>query len=51
MGPTINYVYTEGDRCVCVGGGGGGGSSLLFISIAFYLQKGGGVRIACEKRT
>ena len=29
--------------------GGGGGSSLLYISIAYYMQKGGGwVQIACK---
>ena len=28
---------------------GGGGSSLLYISIAYYMQKGGGwVQIACK---
>ena len=28
---------------------GGGGSSLLYISIAYYMQKGGGwVKIACK---
>ena len=31
-----------------VGGGGGGGSSLQYISIAFYMRKGGGVHIACK---
>ena len=31
------------------GGGGGGESSLLYISIAYYMQKGGGwVQIACK---
>ena len=31
------------------GGGGGGGQSLLYISIAYYMQKGGeGVQIACK---
>ena len=30
-------------------GGRGGGSSLLYISIAYYMQKGGeGVQIACK---
>ena len=30
-------------------GGGGVGSSLLYISIAYYMQKGGeGVQIACN---
>ena len=30
-------------------GGGGGGSSLLYISIAYYMQKGReGVQIACQ---
>ena len=24
------------------------GSSLLYISIAYYMQKGGGVQIACQ---
>ena len=29
--------------------GGGGGSGLLYISIAYYMQKGGkGVKIACK---
>ena len=32
MGPSINYVRTKGE---------GGGSSLLYISIAYYMQKGG----------
>ena len=34
-----------------MGGGGGGGSNVLYISIAYYMQKGGGgegVQIACE---
>ena len=32
-----------------LGGGGVGGSSLLYISIAYYMQKGGsGVQIACK---
>ena len=40
MGPSINYVRTWG---------GGGGSSLLYISIAYYMQKvGEGVQIACK---
>ena len=29
-------------------GGGGGGSSLLYILIAYYMQKGEGVQIACK---
>ena len=36
-------MYTPG------GGGVWGGSNLLYTSIAYYLQKGGGwVQIACE---
>ena len=39
IGPSIKYVRTWG----------GGGSSLLYISIAYYMQKGGGwVQIACK---
>ena len=40
MGPSINYVRTYGE---------GEGSSLLYMSIAYYMQKGGeGVPIACK---
>ena len=40
MGPSINYERTKGE---------GGGSRLPYISIAYYMQKGGeGVQIACK---
>ena len=39
-GPSINYIRTVGE---------GGGSNLLYISIAYYMQKWGqGVQIACK---
>ena len=38
-GPSINYVRTKGE----------GGGGILYISIAYYMQKGGeGVQIACK---
>ena len=49
----INYGEGEGHTgafyLVRTHLGGGGGSSLLYMSIAYYMQKGGGwVQIACK---